>query len=172
MVSSYMPLWFIACIAVILIMLILQSAELFTKAEPIDNFKHYLNIYEPPFTKVRVGSEHDGGYVICNGLEYDCFLSAGVSDNTEFEDAFLDKHQHLTCYTFDGSVDELPSMRNSDRMVFHKLYIGGSNSETHTNMRDFFAQYTRIMVKMDIEGGEFEWISSLTSEDGGLWVCV
>lgn len=122
-------------------------------------------VYEPPLPRVRIGSKNDGGYVICDGLEYDCFLSAGVETNIDFEDAFLDKHPHLTCHAFDGSVESLPAMRNADKMQFHKLYVGGTNTETHTDMRSFMAEKSNIMVKMDIEGGEYDWLSVLSDSE-------
>lgn len=150
----------VTSITILLLVATFHRVEVFA-AEDLNS----IIVYEPPLPRVRIGSEGDGGYVICDGLEYDCFLSAGIETNIDFEDAFLDKHPHLTCHAFDGSVDSLPAMRNADKMQFRKLFVGGSNTETYTDMRSFMAVHNNIMVKMDIEGGEYDWLLALTDSE-------
>ena len=59
-----------------------------------DNFPcKSLICYEPPKSKVRIGRQNDGGYVIIDGYYYDLMLGCGISDDSSFEHAFLQKSQ-------------------------------------------------------------------------------
>ena len=48
-----------------------------------------LTVYQVPVEKIRVGNIGDGGYVLVPSMNYDFFLSGGLSNNIEFENAFL-----------------------------------------------------------------------------------
>ena len=48
-----------------------------------------IEVFKAPNKKVRIGKDNDGGYVIMEGLSYDCFLSAGISDDISFEEHFF-----------------------------------------------------------------------------------
>jgi hypothetical protein len=50
---------------------------------------HYLETYQCPFNKIRLGNNGDGGYVIADiGDKYDCYISCGVSDEESFSKDF------------------------------------------------------------------------------------
>lgn len=124
-----------------------------------------LTVYQSPLPKIRLGKDGDGGYIICDGLEYDCFLSWGIDNDISFEEDFLEKYPDLECHAYDGSINQLPLIQKSTsewRIFFHKQFIGEDISETMSNLHTFFEENEHIMVKMDIEWGEFPWIDSLT----------
>ena len=67
------------------------------------------NIFKPKFyyDLRRIGSNHDGGYLIENSsLENAEFLiSFGISTNWDFEKDFI-KYKNINFLAFDGSIDE------------------------------------------------------------------
>ena len=123
-----------------------------------------LSLYTPPFPKKRIGKNNDGGYVICEipNITYDLLLSGGISNDTSFEDNFLELNPTVKCYAFDGTIESSPS-KNS-RFNFIKKNIGATNTDKLTNLHEYLSTYKNIFVKMDIEGGEFDWLNSLNSE--------
>lgn len=119
-----------------------------------------LSIYSTEYQKIRVGRECDGGYVIADAGEYDHFVSAGVGDDVSFEHHLLNSHPNLRCDIFDGTVGGVPLSHN--RMSFHRKNIGSGGSDT--NLNDLISAYSNIFLKMDIEGGEYEFFRSMTDE--------
>ncbi len=154
--------WTIAFFCLALVGGLFVMREDFTADVTAEHLSKALTVYNTPFEKMRVGNEFDGGYVICSGLKYDGFLSGGIERDLGFETAFLQKHPHLICHAYDGSIDSLPPHRG--QIVFHKKYIGGHNSETTSNLHHLIERHNALMVKMDIEGGEYEWLRSLSDD--------
>lgn len=130
----------------------------------IDNFNvDVLLTYELRDTpKIRVGKRGDGGYCIIPHKKYDALISGGISYDTSFEEHLLQLYPSLNGYCYDGSVNDLPVY--NDRLVFHKLYISNKNTENTTNLHDVIERYDDIFMKMDIEGSEFDFLDSLTSD--------
>lgn len=120
-----------------------------------------LTLYEPPFQKIRLGKDYDGGYVICDipELEYDTLLSGGIDKDISFENAFCNKYKNTKCYAFDGTIDSIDGVH--ENIKFIKKNIGKDNNETITNLHVLLGLNKSVFVKMDIEGSEFEWINSL-----------
>lgn len=124
--------------------------------------------YQP----TRVGSEYDGGYIFMTNVvknAYDAFISCGVGNNIQFENDMLqllyDDSHDLVCHAYDGTVRHLPHCAMQHRIHFHKLNIGGRNTDTTTDLKDQIERYEDILLKMDIEGGEYEWLESLTDRE-------
>lgn len=107
-------------------------------------------IYNSPWPKKRIGSENDGGYVICMIPDgYDYFISGGISSDVTFECHLLDMYPALRCDAFDGSIKELPM--HHERMKFKKKFLG-----EHEDLSTFIKPYSNIFMKIDIEGHEFK----------------
>lgn len=121
-----------------------------------------LVVRDPPFKKIRVGRDMDGGYVIMDGLNYDCLISGGIKDDDSFEHDFLSLHP-VPVFAFDGSIKKLP--REDDRINFIKKNISDTNSELEDNLSELLSQYNDIFLKMDIEGDEYVWLNSLSDSD-------
>jgi hypothetical protein len=122
----------------------------------------YLIVYKSDNPKVRVGSGNDGGYIIADNLEYDCCISCGIANDINFEKEFSIKYPNLDIIAFDGTINQLPEYH--PKIQFVKKNIGTSNSDTTTNLFDFFEKYDNIFVKMDIERYEYQWLHSLSQE--------
>jgi len=128
--------------------------------KPLD----FLQIYETEYIKTRIGSPNDGGYIVAD-LEggYDLLLSCGISNDIQFEDAFLELHPHLRCLAFDGTIEELP--HPSERIEFIKKNIANHDSETTTTMMEWIRGHSNIFLKMDIESNEYQWLQILEKDD-------
>ena len=110
---------------------------------------------------VRVGKDNDGGYVIADieKPKYDFLISCGISNDISFEKQFLDSHPDISCVAFDGTIDALPE--KNPRITFIKKNIGATNSDKTDNLNYYLNTYKNIMLKMDIEGSEHQWIKTV-----------
>jgi FkbM family methyltransferase len=119
-----------------------------------------LLLYNTDLGKIRLGSENDGGYVLADGLEYDAFISCGLSDNIDFENDFLEKHPDIDAYLFDGTIEKLPETNR--KFKWEKKNVSQNKNEKEDNLHDLIEKYKNIFIKMDIEASEFFWIESLS----------
>ena len=118
--------------------------------------------YDCPNPLIRVGPKSDGGYVMVDGFNYDHFLSCGIAEDIRFELALLDKYPNLKCDAFDGTINKFPKHNKNIRWI--KKNIGYINSDKITNLTSYIQNYKNIFLKMDIEGSEFNWIDSMTTQ--------
>ena len=116
--------------------------------------------------KIRLGNIIDGGYVIGDIDEkYDCYISAGVSNEESFSRDFIKKYNmnKVNSYAFDGTIQDYPYEYTRD-ITYIKKNINSYNDNNNTNL-DFLTQnYRNIFLKMDIEGGEYNWLLQITNE--------
>jgi len=73
------------------------------------------------------------------------------------------KKEH--CFAFDGTILEYP-YEYTREIEFINKNIGGINDDKHSNLSFFTEKYSAIMLKMDIEGGEYPWL--LHMDETGL----
>uniref|UniRef100_A0A6C0HB99 Methyltransferase FkbM domain-containing protein n=1 Tax=viral metagenome TaxID=1070528 RepID=A0A6C0HB99_9ZZZZ len=123
-----------------------------------------LTVYKCPFTKLRLGKDYDGGYIIAEipNVNYTIFLAGGINDDISFEEGFIDKYPNIQTFAFDGTINNLP--KENSNITFIKKNIGFENNEHVTNIHDIIDVNECIFVKMDIEGGEIPWIKSLSDD--------
>jgi hypothetical protein len=120
----------------------------------------HLTVYASHLPKVRVGAQDgDGGYVIADGLSYDCLVSGGIHTNNDFEYDFVEQHR-VPCFAFDGSIYDVP--RPHDRIHFYPQYISVDSLPNHTNAHSFLEPFNDIFLKLDIETYELRWFHSLS----------
>ena len=116
--------------------------------------------------KIRCGANHDGGYVIAE-LEggYDLYISAGISDEESFSRDFINKYDmcESNSFGFDGTIDNYP-YQYTNKISFIKKNINSFNDDNNTDLNFLITKYDRIFLKMDIEGGEYPWILSMSEE--------
>jgi hypothetical protein len=114
--------------------------------------------------KIRLGINTDGGYVIAE-LDggYDCYVSAGVGREESFTRDFLARYSfdEFNSYAIDGSIDEYPS-EYTNNISFIKKNISGINDDSTTNLASLTDRYNNIFLKIDVEGGEYPWIQSMS----------
>ena len=113
--------------------------------------------------KIRFGSNSDGGYVFGNITEpYDCYISAGISNEESFSRDFIKKYNmtEYNSFGFDGTINNYP-YNYTNSISFIKKNINSFNDVNNTNLSYLISKYNNIFLKMDIEGGEYPWLLSL-----------
>ncbi len=88
-----------------------------------------LTIYKSPFTKIRLGKDNDGGYVLADlpNVKYSVLIAGGIDSDVSFENDFITKYSNTKCYAFDGTISSLPDC--SSDITFVKKNIGGENTD-------------------------------------------
>ena len=132
---------------------------------PKNNLLYYLNLLEVyEFDKkFRCGLNRDGGYVmgeIDGG--YDCYISAGVSEEESFSRDFINKYNmnEYNSFGFDGTIKNYP-YQYTKKISFIKKNINSFNDDDNCDLSFLISKYDNIFLKMDIEGGEYPWVLSL-----------
>ena len=117
---------------------------------PLSKRLESLRIYETDLKLVRWGKPNDGGYIVAADVPVDLILSGGIAGENSFETHALDMCRHALCLAHDptGSPGDTSNMR----YTFHEVPLGYSGLYVKRN----------VLVKMDIEGGEWEWLRGLT----------
>ena len=125
----------------------------------------HLQVYKSSHKKLRIGKDYDGGYIICDipNIKYDIFISGGIETDISFENNFLEKYPDIDCVAYDGTISDLPSGANP-KIQFHKKNLGDTNSDTNSNLQEYFEKYNNIFMKMDIEGWEDQLFSSIRDD--------
>lgn len=117
--------------------------------------------------KIRLGINYDGGYVIAeiNNPNYDCYISAGVSDEESFSRDFINKYNmnKNNSFAFDGTIINYP-YKYTKNITFIKRNIGYNRNENEANLSFFIEKYCNIFLKMDIEGSEYLWLDYMDKE--------
>ena len=125
---------------------------------------HSLHPVASPKELIRLGSEHDGGYLVPDDLEgLEACYSPGISKTADFE---LDcAERGIEVYLADYSVKNPPF----DHPSFHfiRKHIGSSRDEKFTTFEEWLAntcpaKASDLMLQMDIEGSEYEVLHSMT----------
>lgn len=112
------------------------------------------------FPLIRMGSEHDGGYLVPDDLTgIAACISPGVSDECSFDtDAAA---RGMEVFMADASVDGPPT--NNPHFHFSKLFFDTYNSDTTTTLDAFCADIAPgedLLLEMDIEGAEYRVLQS------------
>jgi hypothetical protein len=119
-----------------------------------------LRVYNTGLKKIRLGRPFDGGYVICQMGNYDCFISGGIGGDVSFEEDFLGKFPKMWCHAFDGTTND-PNKKN---MFFTRKNIGPTETAHETNLHNLINKHKNLFVKLDIEGGEYPWLNSVSDD--------
>ena len=110
--------------------------------------------------KIRCGINRDGGYVFADlNDNYDCYISAGISNEESFSRDFINKYNIniSDSYGFDGTINDFP-YEYTKNIQFIKKNINNFNDDRNTNLSFLTKKYNNIFLKMDIEGGEYPWL--------------
>jgi hypothetical protein len=116
--------------------------------------------------KIRCGSNSDGGYVFAE-LDggYDCYISAGISNEESFSRDFIDKYNmnQYNSFGFDGTISNYP-YEYTKKINFIKKNISSFNDDNNSNLSTLMNTYKNIFLKIDIEGGEYPWLLSVDEQ--------
>lgn len=113
--------------------------------------------------KIRLGNNEDGGYVIGEIDDlYDCYISCGIANEESFSRDFIKKYylDRTNSFGFDGTIENYPTNYTND-ITFINKNINCFNDDKNDNLDRLIQGNKLIFLKMDIEGGEYNWILGL-----------
>ena len=98
--------------------------------------------------KIRVGANNDGGYVLAD-LDggYDCYISAGISDEESFSRDFINKYNmnEYNSFGFDGTINNYPHQYTKN-ISFIKKNISKVNDDNNSNLSFLTNTYNSIFL--------------------------
>jgi len=117
-------------------------------------------------TKVRLGNDYDGGYVVPSmALSCDALISIGVGPDVSFDLALAQRGAHII--QFDHTVEKPPVDHSSFR--FFKKGWGPYTEGEFLSLHDIDAQLEGTplhkLLKFDIEGAEYNIFREITPDD-------
>lgn len=114
---------------------------------------------------VRIGSAHDGGYVMPDPGKKGLAYSLGISDNVDWDLEMAERG--FAIFQYDASVDAPPVEHRLFR--FHKYFVSGQDTgkPSYKTLNAILAENNHqsaadIIFKMDIEGAEWDVLESLS----------
>lgn len=117
-------------------------------------------------TKLRIGADHDGGYVLpAQVLGCDSVVSVGIGNDVSFDLVLANRGAKIL--QFDHTVEGVPV--EHPNFMFHKLGWGPRTEGDFIGIDDILAKLEaiggrRTMLKFDIEGGEYPVLDAMSSE--------
>jgi len=116
----------------------------------------------------RFGPDWDGGYMLPEDVrQVDVVFSPGVSSSSTFELAFASLG--IPCFLADASVDG--PLQKHELFNFQKKFLGNSNNADTITLEswvtDNFANMSKGLLQMDIEGAEWDVLESANPETLG-----
>jgi hypothetical protein len=123
-----------------------------------------LRPYDIDLKKIRVGSAFDGGYILADILTPDqVVLSYGLGAEIAFDLEMAGRGHQI--HMFDHTIGNLPAMHPHFR--FHREGVAGSSEPgtscytVEDHLERFAIQGDRLILKMDVEGWEWEVMSRI-----------
>jgi hypothetical protein len=119
------------------------------------------------FRKTRIGRQGDGGYVLLDDFDtVSAIYSVGIGDEVSFDLDFATRGKEI--FIFDHTVDKPPLTHPN--FFFFRRGIGATNGGSASlytlehEMRLGHAGRSDLLLKMDVEGAEFEIFSAMSRE--------
>jgi len=118
----------------------------------------------PAADRVRLGRDGDGGYVLlAEGLEkIEAFYSYGINRDYSF-DLALHRRTGAEGRLFDPTVD-YPAVIEPG-LSFRKIGLATGEGTIGEHVDAFGDRGKRMLLKVDVEGAEWRWLSSCDGED-------
>lgn len=112
---------------------------------------------------VRIGREHDGGYVLANNFPGGIAYSFGICDDISFD---LDiSRQGYSVFMYDHTIDAIPehpqTLKWKKQGLSHADNDGFCNTLRHYIHVNGHNVTERMILKMDIEGAEWNSLASI-----------
>ena len=104
-----------------------------------------------------------GNNVVANESGYDHLICAGLNPADESFSSYIVQYFGFTTLgasAFDGSISELPSNYPRE-MVYYKRNVSNIRDDQNVNLEYFINKYNNIFLKMNLNGGEYDWFSTL-----------
>lgn len=123
----------------------------------VETLLNSIQVYDVPFTKIRIGNGGDGGYIalkeICDNTTN--VYSFGVGDDVGFEVDWIRRYPTSKVYMYDPYVDHTPDkIKNKPQFVFRKQNIVSADFGKMKFIKN-------ALLKIDIEGNEWTAFDNL-----------
>ena len=141
-----------------------QNFDGFEVNERANTIINLLKVQTPVGEKIsRIGSEADGGYVFIDDLnKRDLFISAGIADDFNVDQQVVDRVGKLIM--IDPSID--PIIFPQDNQEFIQLPLAPISNKKGISLEELLTKnhYPDAILKMDIEGAEWDILADLEQE--------
>lgn len=126
--------------------------------------------------KIRVGSPHDGGYVLPKQSleESECLFSYGINNDITFDEHYIqltNKKVHAYDHTIDVIYSQYPNL-----FKWYKKGISGTNKGQTNNFINHYRELRiskRVLLKVDVEGCEYEWLQNTDIQElANITTCI
>lgn len=138
--------------------------------EVIDELNSNLRLYSASKPLKRFGNKGDGGYVMQDDLcESDVFISAGIANDVSWDFEVLNESGSDLVIQIDPNIGPNPP-QNDPRVIFIPKSLAvsnSSNSVTLENLVEKISPFKNIILKVDIEGAEWDILGELDVETLG-----
>lgn len=138
--------------------------------ESSENLRRIYTLISPKkakgFNKIRLGNVNDGGYICLDNFKaVKAALSLGISNDVSWDVDVASRG--LKIYQYDHTV-EAPPVSN-ENFIFHKIKIEANPGPGSESLKTILEKYRlvdpqSVILKMDIEGDEWDVISSASNE--------
>lgn len=128
-----------------------------------------LSLLEPKkaeeFSKMRVGRDNDGGYVMLDDFaRISKALSLGIAEDDSWDLEMVSRGMRV--HQYDHSIPCGPTQH--EHLTFHRLMIRGKSVAGSTTLEEALQRLSSdpnegIVLKMDIEGGEWGVFANIQS---------
>lgn len=120
----------------------------------VRNFLEEIKVYDCGLTKIRLGNEADGGYIVLKEIceRTDVLCSCGIGNDISFESDFVDRFSDTYGLLFDHTIDEIPMKHKN--LIFRKQKI-------NSTWNSFYEVPKNSLLKMDIECDEWDVFSKM-----------
>lgn len=113
------------------------------------------------FTRKRLGSESDGGYVVPGELVESTgkCISFGVGGDISFEIDLHKVNRDVKVWLYDHTVADLPSENVPESFVFERKMVSAISSENSIDVKTAVGRASGsglTLLKCDIEGSEYD----------------
>ena len=115
----------------------------------------------------RLGGPRDGGYLFPKAEYFGIFglaLGFGVGEDVSFEKALLTSKRAKEVTLVDGTVTHIPPKDYDPNMILLRSMLGESSDERTVSLEDALGNATDAVVKMDVEGYEWEVLDTTPIE--------
>lgn len=126
-------------------------------------------IYDAKKRLVRIGNEHDGGYVMADDLTGEVAYSFGIGDNPSW-DLMMTQYGY-DVYMYDHTISKSQLVDCcSEKMHFFKKGISDSiETDELKNLEDYLRENKHeekenMILKMDVEGAEWGFLEKVSAD--------
>lgn len=112
--------------------------------------------------KIRLGHEHDGGYIVPKvAIEKSCSLfSYGISNEISFDETYIELTNNMV-YAYDHTIDFVDN-KFKENFILHKEGLSSSKTDCTNNFIEHFNSKNikgKCLLKIDVEHSEYEYFN-------------